>query len=85
MDKILPFGINILIKPREDKGVLRTEEGSLCEYGDVLAVGDKVEGIKVGDILAYTKWGCKSVIIEDEKHYFIPLDDRFILGTITMS
>lgn len=82
--EITPFGINMLIKPIEANTILKSSEVSLCEYGDVLAVGSLVTSIKVGDVIAFTKWGTKHVEINNEKHYFIPEDDRFILGTITM-
>lgn len=82
--KIIPFGSNILIKPTERKQVLLSEQNSLCEYGTVVAIGDEVQKIKVGDILGYTIWGVNRLEIDDTKHYFIPEDSKFILGFIRM-
>lgn len=79
---IRPFGANLLIKPIVAKQILVNQQTSLCEHGEVLSVGEDVKKIKVGDKIAYTIWGVKSVEIDNEKHYFIPEDDRFILGTI---
>jgi co-chaperonin GroES (HSP10) len=84
MDKIIPFGNNILIAPRETNTILKGYEGTLCEYGEVLAIGSDVQLIKVGDIVGFTKWGIKELIIDEKKYKFIPEDTRFILGTFTM-
>lgn len=83
MDKIKPFGNQILVKPREKKQVLGQKP--LCEYGDVLDIGDLVQHIKVGDVIGYTIWGVNSLEINGNKHYFIPEDSRFVLGTIELS
>ena len=82
--KITPFGINVLVVPTEAPTILKSTEGNLCEYGVVKEIGDEVREIKVGDTIAFVKWGIKSLEINDEKHYFIPEDDRFVLGTIRM-
>lgn len=79
---IVPFGKNILIKPAEKKQVLVTDSGTLCEYGEVLAVGDAVEHIKVGDKIGFTVWGIQKLEIDGEWHYFLPEDSNFILGLI---
>jgi co-chaperonin GroES (HSP10) len=78
---IKPFGSNILIKPTEQKQILVNLVKSMEEYGIVLAIGDEVKKIKVGDNIVYSIWGMKSPTIENEKYYIIPEDDRFILGT----
>lgn len=77
--KIKPFGNNILVKPHEQDTILKAE-GGLCEYGEVVDVGNDVKEIKVGDIIGFTVWGVNRLTIENEKHYFIPEDSRFILG-----
>jgi len=81
--KISPFGYNLLIKPVEKKQVLVSEQKSFCEYGVVVAKAPSNDSrIKVGDVIAYTVWGINSVEIENEKFYFVPEDERFILGVI---
>lgn len=82
---ITPFGNQILVKPTEKKQVLISERKSLCEYGEIMAIGDEVQKLKVGDIIGYTVWGINSLEINDEKHYFIPEDSRFVLGKLTLS
>lgn len=82
MDKIKPFGKNMLVKPFEKKQVIGQK--SLCEYGTVVSIGELVTEIKVGDIIGYVIWGVKHLEIDEKRHYFIPEDDRFILGKITL-
>ena len=84
MDNITPFGNQILVKPVEKKQILVSEQRSLCEYGTAVAVGDEVKKIKVGDTIGYVIWGINSLDIDGTKHYFIPEDPRFILGTIAL-
>lgn len=79
---IKPIYDQILIKPIEENGILRGDEVSLCEYGEVLDVGNEVENIKNGDILAFTKWGTNSVEINGKKHYFLKNESQFILGLV---
>lgn len=82
--KINPFGFNILIKPIEKKQILVSDQPSLCEYGEVIAVGNKVTEIKVGDTIGYTVFGINSLEIDGTKHYFVPETSEFILGTIEL-
>lgn len=85
MDKIKPFGSNILVKPHEKKQVLVADKGSLCEYGEVIAIGDLVQYIKVGDIIGYTVFGTNSLQINEKKHWFVNETSEFILGTIKLA
>lgn len=79
---IRPFGNQILIQPVEKKQVLISDQGSLCEYGKVLAVGDEVKKVKVGDTLGFLVWGVNSLEIDGVKSYFINETADFILGFI---
>ena len=79
---IQPFGNNLLIKPVEQNTILKSAEGSMCEYGIVTAIGSEVKYLKVGDKIGFTVWGVNKLNIEDEKHYFISEDPRFILGIL---
>lgn len=79
---IKPFGTNILVKPVEKKTVLLQDTGSLCEYGEVLAVGDEVKKIKVGQSIGFLIWGVNSLEIDGVKSYFINESSDFILGFI---
>ncbi len=82
--EIEPFGIQILVRPIEKKQILVSDRKPLCEYGVVIAVGDEVQKIKVGDTIGYTVWGLNHLEIDGTKHYFVPEDSRFILGRIKM-
>ena len=87
MIKIEPFGSNILVKPVEQKQVLVNQTKSLCEYGEIIALGHDLTNetfLKVGDIIGYTVFGINSLEINGEKYYFIPYTPEFILGKITM-
>lgn len=82
---IQPIFNNILVKPQEAEGFLRSSEGLLTEIGKVIAVGEDVQRIKIGDEIAFSKWGVKNVEKDNEKYYFIPEDGRFILGIVSVS
>lgn len=82
--EIKPFGNQILIKPVEKKQIILSQSKNFCDYGVVTAIGDKVEKIKVGDTIGYTVWGLNHLEIDGIKHYFVPEDERFILGTFTL-
>lgn len=83
-NNIIPFGNNILVKPTEKKQILVSDQGSMCEYGEVIAVGDDVQKIKVGDTIGYTVFGINSLEIDGKKHYFVPETAEFILGKISL-
>jgi len=83
--EIEPFGNQILIQPMQKKSVIVSEKKLFCDYGEVIAVGDEVKKIKVGDIIGYTVWGLNHLEIDGIKHYFVPEDQRFILGKLPLS
>lgn len=79
---IIPFGKRILIKPVEKQQVLVSDDGTLNEYGEVIAIGDEVQKIEVGDKVGFSVFGVEKLIIEEERFYFIREDDEFLLGKI---
>lgn len=79
---IKPFGRQILVKPVEQENAIRADSGVYCEYGKVIAVGDDVKHVKVGDTIGYTPWGMNHLEIDGVRHYFIIEAVDFILGTI---
>ncbi len=81
---IKPFGNNILVKPTEKKQTLVSSQKSLCEYGEVIAIGDEVTRIKVGDVIGYTVFGINSLEVNDTKHYLVPETSEFVLAKIEM-
>lgn len=80
---IKPFGTFLLIKPVQNQTVLKQEDGTMNEYGEVLAVGDKCSGdIKVGDRVGFSVFGVEKLVIDDEKLYFVRENDEFLICTI---
>lgn len=75
--QFLPYGFNIRVKPHEKDQILRTD--TFCEYGTVIAIGEGVKNIQVGDEISFWLFGIKEVQHENERHFIIPVDDRFIL------
>jgi len=78
---IKPFGKRIHIKPEAYKSAF-IGEVALVEKGEVLAIGDAVEKIKVGDTVLFTVFGVDKIKLEDQDYYFIMEDDAFILATL---
>ncbi len=80
MNQGKPFGKNIRFKPRsKDKVIGDTSKYWL--FGDVVAVGEKVENIKVGDVIEVTQWALNKTIMEDkEERFYVKEDDDFILN-----
>lgn len=79
--KIIPFGSQMLIEPIQKKQALSQ---SLCEYGNVVAIGSEVNEIKVGDTIGFLVWGLNSLEIDEKKYYFCKESDEFILGKVEM-
>lgn len=81
MDKLgKPFGKNIRFAPRsKDKIIGDTSKYWL--FGDVVAIGDEVQKIKVGDVIEVTQWALNKTIMEDKKErFYVKEDDEFILN-----
>lgn len=79
---IKPFGNNVLVQPAAKTQVLVSDQGSLCEYGKIVAIGDDVKTLKVGDTVGFLVWGVQRLDIRDTIYYFLPENPDFILGTI---
>lgn len=79
-NKWKPFGRNIMFAPlSKDKIIGDTSKFFLI--GTVLAIGDKVEKIKVGDVISYTQWALNKIITPNgEEAFFCQEDDDFILA-----
>jgi co-chaperonin GroES (HSP10) len=79
---IVPFGDQILVRPVARKQVLVADTGTLSEYGEVVAVGEDVKKIKVGDKIGFSVFGIENLDIEGEKHFFIRESPEFLLCVI---
>lgn len=90
---IQPFGDQILVKPVQKQQVLVSDDGTLSEYGEVIAVGPDVgrflfcfkknNRIKIGDMVGFSVFGIEKLIIDEEKYYFLRESPEFLLCTIT--
>lgn len=81
--EIKPFGVNILVEPRVKKQIAVGEKSLLADYGKVIAIGEDVKKIKVGDIIVYRKWGLIDVEIDDKVYLYVPETDKFIVSTLS--
>ena len=79
---IKPFGNYLLIKPVEKQQVLVSDEGLLSEYGEVIAIGDEVTKITVGQKVGFSVFGVEKLVIDEQKYYFIRESAEFLLCTI---
>jgi co-chaperonin GroES (HSP10) len=82
MNSCRPFGRRIQVRPEQQRSVIATPDANLVERATVLAVGDEVRKIAVGDTVLFTSFGVDSVDLDGERHYFLMEDDAFILATI---
>lgn len=79
---IIPFGNRLLVKPVERAQVLVSDDGTLNEYGEVIAIGSEVKTIKVGQKVGFSVFGVEKLVIDDQKLYFISEDPEFLLAVI---
>jgi len=85
--KIKPTPKMVLIKTdlvkQEDKDgfvIHHTGDGTMPEKAEVIAIGDKVTNVKVGDKILFKGYAMTEVHIDrDTKYHFI--DEVLILGT----
>lgn len=80
--KFIPYYDKIVVEPIKQKTVIVSDSGNLQEKGKVIAVGECVDFVKVGDIIYFDAWGCgKTSPTEDGVEYYVVSDDsRVILG-----
>ncbi len=77
----LPYGNNIQILP-VSKNKIIGDTSKYFLYGEVLAVGELVKTIKVGDQLAFTLWGLNKLEKDGEEYFFLQDSSDFILAII---
>lgn len=85
MINIKPLGKNILVEMETQESVL-APEAIEKDFGIVTAIGDEVEKtgrIKVGDKLAFLKWGVRKIESGEEKYSFISEDSPWLIGIVT--
>ncbi len=80
----IPFGKNILFSPASKNKVVG-DSSKYFFYGKVLAIGDEVKKIKVGDTIGFTQWALSKIVMGDkgeQEYFFCPESDDFILGVL---
>ena len=83
--KIKPQPNEVQIKIDEAKaGVLNMESTQTAvEFGEVVAIGDEVKGVKVGQKVLFKAWACDIVTVEGKRYYFINMQTNGIKATIS--
>ncbi len=77
-----PFGRNILFQPQSREKIIG-DTSKYFLFGKVIAVGDEVKKVKVGDSIAYTQWALNKIVMPDKTEaYFCIENDDFILGIL---
>lgn len=80
----IPYRDKIEIKPLEKEEPFSYDEKKYHEAGTVVAVGEDVTDVKVGDTIFFLGYGCwETIEFEGEKHWVVPQRTEFILGTYT--
>jgi chaperonin GroES len=88
-NEIIPRGLWVLVEPVEEdikkttSGILlpQTEESEQKAQGMVIAIGEEVKGLKVGDKVIYGAYAgeqLKTIEDEKEKEYKLLLDEDII-------
>lgn len=82
---VQPLKNNVLIRPFALESAIKMVDDSTIEKAEVLAIGDEVTDVKVGDIIYFKDYN-KDVIIEDNKEIvLIPEEDIKAICTNTIT
>lgn len=83
--KLKPLPDEVQIEIDEAKaGALHMDSlTTAVEFGKVVAVGEYVDHVKVGQRVAFKAWAVDIVNIEDKKYYFINMETNGIKATIS--
>lgn len=82
---IRPLKDRIVVKPLEQelitKGGLLLVQDEKPIQGEIIAIGDKVTALKVGDKVMYGKYGGQEIIVEGQQ--LLILQEQDVMGTLT--
>lgn len=77
----IPFYDKIEIEPVKREGIL--QDNGFLEMGKVIAVGENVKFVEVGDTLFFTAHGVwETAEVDGVKHHVIPEESEYILGKV---
>jgi chaperonin GroES len=79
---VQPVGKRIAVKPEavEEKtksGIILTGSSTkeMPGRGEVVAVGEKLDGVTVGDTVVFAKYAAEDVKVGDEQYYVVKHED----------
>jgi chaperonin GroES len=79
---IKPVGKRVLVRPEsaEEKtksGIIipDTARKEKPERGEVIAIGESLEGVSVGDTIVFSKYGYDDIKIDGVEYYVVKHDD----------
>lgn len=83
--KIKPLANEVQLKIDEAKaGSLNMESVvSAVEIGEIIAIGEDVKGLKVGQKVLFKAWSCDIVTVDGKRYYFINMTTNGIKATIS--
>lgn len=76
---IRPFGRQIYFLPHKEKNPLLLSNEVLADTGDVLSIGPCVSNIKIGDKIAFNRYGAQQVEIDGKMCHFVLENDDVII------
>jgi len=80
-NKFIPYFDKIQVMPFKQDSIIMSQDENLIEAGEVVAIGEQVTFVKVGDIVYFDSWGCsKTPEIDGVRHYVVPEKSELILG-----
>jgi hypothetical protein len=81
--KFIPFSDCVEIEPIVSDNPILSDEKKFVEGGKVIALGEDIWQLKVGDIVFFRPHGAfETPEYEGKKHYVVKVHEEFILGKI---
>lgn len=80
--QLKPCFNNILIQLHVKKQIAVGDKPLIGSYGKVMAIGEDVKKVKVGDIIIVRLWGIIDVDVDGMVYHFVPEDPKFIISGI---
>lgn len=79
--KFIPYQGQVEIETIQKKSVIHGDDKELLEMGKVVAVGEGVTFLKIGDIVHFESYGCgKTAPVDGIVHYVVQVNESVIRG-----
>lgn len=78
---VVPVGKRIVVRPlqKEDTTksgiIIASTQKEKPERGEVVAIGEVLDGVRVGDTVVFSKYGYDEVAVDGKDFYIIKHDD----------